>query len=218
MKIIQILLAILSVILPAQYGIASEPFGVYVAPRALLFIQEATAEAELPHKIWGPKKIYSAKMGGSLALGYDFRPMHNLPVRLEIEYSVFDHVSKQGKVRILRKPVELRAKLAVQTLLANAYVDIPTPIGLIPFFGGGMGVAFLKGDLKSPLAGAKATSSVLAGQVGVGCAYEFTPRISAEAGYRFLMMDNITDENPSISMNLRKNRMHQFLFGFRLTF
>lgn len=218
MKIIRILFSTLFIVYFVQPASANDICGLYIAPRALFAVQETTVQAKFIQKKWGPKKIYAAKMGGSLALGYDFQPQVDIPIRFELEYGTFDHVSKRGETRILRTPTEFRAKLAIQTLLANLYADFPVSSTLVPFVCGGIGTAFIKSNVESSFGVMKQHTTVLAGQLGAGCSFTLTPNISVEAGYRFLMMDNMDGKSTSVCMNYRKNRIHQLLLGCRLSF
>ena len=218
MAVIRILISLLLGVCFVPSAFANSICGLYIAPRALFVVQETTAQAKFLQKEWGPKKIYAAKLGGSFALGYDLRAQYDIPVRLELEYGAFEHVSKCGKARILRTPTEFKAKLAVQTLLSNLYVDFPVSSKLVPFISGGIGTAFIKSNTKTFYSATEQHKSVLAGQLGVGCSYMFTPRVALEAGCRFFMLDSIADKNTSIHINFCKNKIYQILLGFRLKF
>ena len=64
------------------------------------------------------------------------------------------------------------------------------------------------------------TDTVFAGQVGLGCSYAFTDNLSADIGYRFLMMDNgnVTGIVDGMNLKSKDNYVHQFMMGLRVTF
>lgn len=218
MKIIRVLISLLFVVYFVSAAYAKDRYKLYFAPRVLFSIHETQVRAEFLHRKWGPRKIYAAKPGGSLALGYDLRPCCDFPVRLELEYGALEHVSKCGRVRILQNSRKFRVRLGIQTLMANMYADLPFFTKLAPFFSGGIGAAFIKNDIVSSLGVIKKNTATLAGHIGFGCSYVLTPRVILEAGYRFLMIEDLHAENLSIKISGYKNRLHQVLLGLRVAF
>lgn len=126
----------------------------------------------------------------------------------------------------------LRTKVGVQTLFANVYWDITTWNNFTPYVGAGIGLAFVKteatysesatddtsGQSYSSSESANNTETVFAGQVGFGCSYAFTDNISADFGYRFLMMGDGETEKYGIKVESTDNYAHQFMLGVRVTF
>ena len=112
--------------------------------------------------------------------------------------------------------------MGFQTLLANVYWDITEWNGFTPYLGAGIGMAFLKTEGKISVmdfsASEKNTDTVFAGQVGLGCSYAFTENISADFGYRLLMMGDGDVEKYGLRLNSEENYAHQFMLGLRVTF
>ena len=135
----------------------------------------------------------------------------------------------------------LKTEVGVQTLLANVYWDITTWKDFTPYVSAGIGVAFVKtkvaytetwddrstnntpaGGLGSIAVSASDSKAVLAGQIGFGCSYAITDTISADLGYRFLMMGDcdvdIPYEGAKFKLETSKNYAHQIMLGLRVTF
>lgn len=144
MKLFSLLCTCVLIAASTLHASAENPSPAYIAPRLSLTLQHASSNAELMSRSWGPKTIYAAKPGGSLALGLDLQPHFDLPFRLEVEYGTWEHVSKTGKARIRRMPLTFRANFAMQTLLFNACWDIPLTERVIPYVGIGAGLAFVR--------------------------------------------------------------------------
>jgi opacity protein-like surface antigen len=77
------------------------------------------------------------------------------------------------------------------TVLANVWQDFETGTNLTPFFGGGVGVAFVDADYNSsvvPVSGvvlfSDGSPTAFAFQLGAGVRYDFTQRASFELSYR----------------------------------
>lgn len=111
-----------------------------------------------------------------------------------------------------------RANIGVQTLLMNAYVDMPNSSGFTPYIGAGAGMAFIDVEGRSMGMSASGHARVPAGQLGLGCSYAFSRKVSVDIGYRFVIMRNADASCDSIRLNLQKNYMHQAMLGLRVTF
>lgn len=209
--------------LPVQAK-AADLIGVYVAPKFVLNVQHSKGEFSYHGEGMGSGSKTGTRAGGALAIGYDFNPVLNVPVRAELEYGAYGRISKTAG----HGDHSLHAKVGLQTLLVNAYWDITTWNGFTPYVGAGMGMAFLKTEghvdhsrLVADLVGSNSdTDTVFAGQVGLGCSYAFTDNISADLGYRFLMMDNgsVTGIVDDMKLKSKDNYVHQFMLGLRVTF
>ena len=173
---------------------------------------------DLPAATWGPRRVFGARAGGALALGYDFAPKFDVPVRLELEYGASEHISKTASVKVFRRRVPFRAKIGVQTLLFNAYADIPNSSSFTPYIGAGAGVAFIGTEASGMGFAADRMDAVPAGQAGFGCAYAFNERVSVDVGYRFVLMGDTDALCDSVRLSLRRNYMHQAMLGLRVTF
>ncbi|WP_294489165.1 outer membrane beta-barrel protein [uncultured Mailhella sp.] len=210
-------------LLPVQAK-AADLVGVYIAPKFVLNVQHSKGELSYHGQGLGSDSKTGARAGGALAVGYDFNPVFSVPVRAELEYGAYGRISKtEGD-----GDHSFHAKVGLQTLLANAYWDITTWNGFTPYIGAGLGMAFLKTEghvnhtrLAADLLGSNSdTDTVFAGQVGLGCSYAFTDNLSADIGYRFLMMDNgnVTGIVDGMNLKSKDNYVHQFMMGLRVTF
>lgn len=218
MKLSSLFTACVMVLFLSTYASGASSSPVYLAPRLSLTIQHARADAEIMSREWGPKNIYAAKPGASLAVGMDLRPCFDIPLRFELEYGTWEHVSKTGKARIRRMPMTFRAKLATQTLLFNAYWDIPLFERITPYLGLGAGLAFVRTELTALDEHLHRSHTAAAGQVGAGITYRFTPRVSAELSYRFLMTGSSDLPADAIRLSLHRNYAHQIMLGLRFYF
>ena len=208
-------------LLPVQAK-AADLIGVYVAPKFVLNVQHSKGEFTYNGERLGSGSKTGTRAGGALAVGYDFDPTFSVPARVELEYGAYGRISKTSGDR------SLHAKVGLQTLLVNAYWDILDWNGFTPYVGAGLGMGFLKTEghadhsrFVADLVGSNSdTDTVFAGQVGLGCSYAFTENVSADLGYRFLMLDNGNVSGVIDGMNLKSkdNYVHQFMLGLRVTF
>ena len=223
------LLAAACLLLPVQAG-AADLMGVYVAPKFVLNIQHFKGVGyDLDgDRLPGSNSKDAARAGGGLAIGYDFNPVFSLPVRAELEYAAYGNASHHlGFVdRVVGDSLSAKHRVGFQTLLANVYWDITNFHGFTPYIGGGIGMAFLKTRVNYSYAGTgeyengsfSDTDTVFAGQVGLGCSYAFTDNISADLGYRFLMMGDGDADISGMSMKSKDLYAHQLTLGVRVTF
>ena len=215
-------------LLPVQAEAAQT--GVYVAPKFALNVQHFKGLGidvdgdEMP----GSDSKNAARAGGALAIGYDFSKRFDVPVRAEIEYGAYGNASQQLGFEDVVAGDSLSAKhtVGIQTLLANVYWDITEFHGFTPYVGAGIGMAFVKSEVdyayhstfEDETGSFSDTETVFAGQVGLGCSYAFNEYLSADLGYRFLMMDNAEAETAGITMKSKDLYAHQFMLGLRMTF
>ena len=192
--------------------------GVYIAPKFTVSVLHTRGSLDVAGSTWGPCRVFGVRSGGALALGYDFWRKFQIPFRMELEYGATESVSKTASVKVFRRRFPFRAKIGVQTLLMNAYVDIPNSSGFTPYIGAGAGMAFI--DVKGSSMGMSASghATVPAGQLGLGCSYAFSKNISVDMGYRFVVMRNTDASRDFIRLDLRRNYMHQAMVGLRVTF
>ena len=200
------------------YASANNSSGVYLAPRFTVSVLHTRGSLTLRTSTWGPRRVFGARAGGALALGYDFWRKCQVPFRLELEYGASESVSKASSVKVFRRRFPFRANIGVQTLLMNAYVDMPNSSGFTPYVGAGAGMAFIDVEGRSMGMSASGHATVPAGQLGLGCSYAFSRNVSVDIGYRFVIMRNTDASCDSIRLNLQKNYMHQAMLGLRITF
>ena len=220
MKKFLLSLAAAAVVLMPCSSQAEELTGLYIAPKFALNVQHTKTEVSVPEGTSSLGSKTGARAGGALALGYDFAPQFHIPVRAELEYGAYGDIST---TRHLPRGASLKTDVGIQTLLANVYWDITEWNGLTPYVGLGAGVAFLKteGRFSAPRTSPASwhdTDTVFAGQVGLGFSYAFTESVSADFGYRFLMLDEGNARKDPLTLRSKENRFHQVMLGLRVTF
>ncbi len=200
------------------YAADNSNYGVYLAPKFAVSVLHTRGTLDLTASTWGPRRVFGARAGGALALGYDFWRKCRVPFRLELEYGTSESVSKTASVKVFRMRFPFRANIGVQTLFMNAYVDMPNSSGFTPYIGAGAGMAFIDVEGRSMGMSASGHARVPAGQLGLGCSYAFNRNVSVDIGYRFVIMRNTDASCNSMRLNLQKNYMHQAMLGLRITF
>lgn len=187
--------------------------GFYVAPKFVAGFQSTDWELTGPG-VSSSKDSTRGIAGFSIAGGYDFSVMHALPLRAEVEYGYNSQVDKSleygdGESRL-------------QTLMVNGYWDITNIMDFTPYVGAGIGLVFSKtsgwATVGSQHYGASDTDVNLAGQVGIGCSYFFTPNFSADLGCRYLFTGDGDAGYGAYGLNADSLRMHQFSLGLRVSF
>ena len=175
------LAAVCALLLSLPCGAQAGDTGFYVAPKFVAGFQSTDWELSGPG-VSRSRDSTRGIAGFSIAGGYDFSLMHGLPLRAEVEYGYNSRVDKSldygdGESRL-------------QTLMFNGYWDITNIMDFTPYVGAGIGLTFANtrggASIGGDHYGASDTDVSLAGQVGVGCSYFFTPNISADWNELFL--------------------------------
>ena len=206
---------------------AADLTGLYIAPKFALNVQHSAfgISAEGDSASLGSET--EPRAGGALAIGYDFAPKFDVPVRAELEYGAYGNVSR---IKTAENNVSFKSTSTIQTLLANVYWDIAEWNGFTPYVGVGAGVAFVKTEGKFRLPADVAqrypelsapwrdTDTVFAGQAGLGVSYAFSESVSADLGYRFLATGDGSARRESVTLKAKDNYMHQVMLGLRVTF
>jgi len=214
---------------------AAEVHGVYIAPKFLLGIQDSGQLSRSGTRITGPginiemfDQHSQAVFGGALAVGYNFAPKCNIPIRAEIEYALRSNSgnSKDGNVLSLAN-WSTKHTLNISTLFLNAYFDINTGTAFTPYIGGGLGMAFNYTGVKfevSTAAGVPLANfsknrydTTFAWNVGAGISYAFTENVSADLGYRFISTGYREVELQGMKIG-SSPYIHEFYLGARFTF
>lgn len=137
----------------------------------------------------------------------------------------FTYVDTLGTRRTdLNAHPTLDGDLRIFTGFLNAVLDVKFGSAFEPFVGGGVGFANVRMNDVTGISNGRnfnltdGSDTVLAFQALVGFAYRFTPTIAAEAGYRFLTLND-----PSFSDNLGGSfdlgiESHQVWVGMRVDF
>ena len=120
-------------------------------------------------------------VGGGVFVGYDFYPMHQIPVRAEIEYAIRTNSTTSWDVKWDGASGDLKGQWNLQTLFLNAYWDFHNDSAFTPYVGAGIGMGFIESKYEPSVEfnGQSASDTfndmqtVLAWNVGAGVAYAF---------------------------------------------
>lgn len=143
---------------------------------------------------FSPSNHSQNTLGGAIALGYDFYPKGNMPIRAEIEYALRSAVNSDydGKGNLAGR-MNLKGEYTMHTLFANAYYDFHNSTDFTPYIGGGLGLAIIKSKYELELYTANGgsdsyneTATTLAYNLGCGFSYDFTDTITGDFAYRFV--------------------------------
>jgi len=208
----------------------AEVHGVYIAPKFLLGIQDS-GQVSSPrifndHGGRAYQQYGQAVFGGALAVGYNFAPKFNVPVRTEIEFALRSNSSntKDGSDGGVGWNTKQTTNLS--TLFFNAYFDINTGTPFTPYLGGGLGMAFNYFELKGKASDGVRYESIsrsrhnttFAWNVGTGVSYAFTEHVSADLGYRFISTGYREIKASGQKMYGSVPYIHEFYLGARVTF
>lgn len=216
---------------------ASNFSGVYVAPKfAINFVsmQEIILNVEtlgVVVPISSNSKLDDTLFSGSLAIGYDFNSKFNIPVRAELEYSLFSQFSSNVDFTFANILFTgINAEINMQTLLLNAYYDFHNSSKFTPYIGLGIGIAFVGADANDPMGTiGKNKQTNFAWNIGVGSSYAFTDKFSLDLAYRYAQFGKgetetlaipATSTSPSgeIWGSTDTISAHQVMLGVRYTF
>lgn len=136
---------------------------------------------------------YDRALRGELSLGYRRNTLDGLSA-----------TSPGGAVT-----TEVEGDVSTFTVLANAYYDIDLGLEVVPFVGGGVGLAAIVFELE----GADDADVVFAWQLGGGLAYELTANVAATVRYTYLATSDPEFEGIDTSYD-----SHNLLFGLRYRF
>ena len=141
----RILATLALVVALALPGLAqAEVNGVYFAPKFLMSIQDTgMMSRDLPGVTGSDIDSYSQfTLGGALAVGYDFYPQQQIPLRAEIEFALRGNSKTDWDVRTVDGPGSVKGLWNTSTLFLNLYYDIQTDTPFVPYIGAGAGLAF----------------------------------------------------------------------------
>jgi len=153
-----------------------------------------------------------------LAVGYDFMPAHDIPVRAEFEFA------HRGKKELFNKSEDnvddgagttadnlfMKGKYGAQTFFINGYFDFHNSSPVTPYVGLGLGLARVSAEVSagasnlvvSPdpavditLSGST-TKTNFAWNIGAGAAWKITDNMALDLGYRYADFGKV---NPDIN-------------------
>lgn len=183
-------------------------------------------------------------VGGGAFVGYDFYPMHQVPIRAEIEYAIrtnseTDWDLKGGYRNAISVPgvdtnANLKGQWNLQTLFLNAYWDFHNDTAFTPYIGGGVGLGFIQSkyevevNVTVPGVGSGSwsdsyneTNTVFAWNAGAGVAYAITDNLSADLAYRFVGLGYHENEKTVEGAKFKVGMApyaNEFSLGIRYTF
>ena len=253
-RIMGLMLLVAVLMVPTAGFAASDQLGIYVAPK---FVYGLTQMNNVKHNYtenypggvdfesYSVGDKHDNTFGGSLAIGYDFDKMFEVPVRAEIEYSIFSRAKAKQRFTeadtgLPNERMSRTQSFNIQTLFVNAYWDINTGTKFTPYVGAGIGAAFIKtkGNSKgyNDLEGSwdidfgSKTVTNFAWNVGAGLGYDITDHWTVDLGYRFVGLGSVKTgtyyepsgavpgTNDSVQMKSSDLRQHQVSLGVRYTF
>ncbi|MCL2763616.1 MAG: porin family protein, partial [Treponema sp.] len=224
MKSIMGLMAVAGMLMfPVKAIAADGQLGIYVAPKViygLTYMKDFKyRQSNNDNDNVGNK--WDSAFGGSLAAGYDFSKKLNIPLRGELEYTVFTKAEAEGE----KWGSRYEQSNNIQTLFANVYYDINTGTKFTPYVGAGMGAGFIRtkgyGDWGWATfdTGSKTVTN-FAWNVGLGLGYQITNNVTLDVGYRFADLGKVqtnwnTDYAYPCRMEIKRIYQHQFSMGAR---
>ena len=217
----RILATLALVVALALPGLAqAEVNGVYFAPKFLMSIQD-TGNISRPYSDMTDESYSQFTLGGALAVGYDFYPQQQIPLRAEIEFALRGNSEKSWDSEFGGSGVSTKGLWNTSTLFLNLYYDILTDSPFVPYIGAGAGLAFnyVEYTVHSDGFGGSASENFtnFAWNVGAGVAYNFNENFAVDLGYRFMMMgyNEVSSNGLKISNQPYNN---EFMLGLRFTF
>ena len=180
----------------------AQPQGLYFTPKIGYSHLKAKTNADGEVYVNGSRELYGVSDSNSkgqtvlgLAVGYDFKPVYDVPLRAEFEYAW------RGKKEMFNSALEVDAnvsgnekfKVGAQSFFVNAYFDIHNSSPVTPYIGAGLGLASVSADYQASLSdgtneggfGFNKTKTNFAWNIGAGAAWKISDMISLDLGYRY---------------------------------
>lgn len=194
-KVYSLLICFMFIFVMSFSALAAESSlqGFYVAPKAMLTIGSGNDFQVKDHFRYDAN---STRLGGALAVGYDFKKSYDMPFRIEAEYAL--RGTEDFKVNGTHVKV-----WSPQTAMVNVYYDIYTGTPFKPYIGAGTGLAWT-GNTRD---------TNWAWNVGAGIAYDFDENWAVDLGYRFLDFGKVHNRNYTGHVY-----NHEIMMGLRYTF
>lgn len=224
---------------------SAEQTGLYIAPKFIWGFASVDIKTTGTGGVVGLQTISDSVSykkteslpGGALAVGYDFSPMFQTPIRAELEFSFFKKIDIKHN--------DQKTDINLGALLVNGYFDIKTDTPFTPYIGVGLGLAGVKtkstvnmdilgNDIRVTLD--DKTKKNFAWMATVGASYEISETFALDLGYRFAgfgkgetktwsksQVVNVPGLGPltataNLSSKTKEIYMHQIILSARLTF
>lgn len=184
----RILMVFALIALLAVPALSQAAQGLYISPKLMLSVYNTGVTGKDHLRDYGIGQYGQSTFGGSIAVGYDFYPQNNFPLRAELEVALRTNASEdwsgsRGKVE---------ANWNTTTTFLNFYYDFHNETAFTPYVGAGIGMAFQYAgyDITDYSTGNKTTmddhNTSFAWNAGVGLAYAINENIAVDLGYRFV--------------------------------
>ncbi len=188
---------------------------------------------------WGMGDKTDAAFAAGLVLGYDLKTRLDFPLRLEADYTYRSRASVQGSSDVsftytvdgapLNESGHMTQsnKIDLQTLMVNAWFDIPTGVSFYPYVGGGIGLAFIRHKSTGTLATNEyeaftnsENETNFAWSLGAGMRWDFAERWAADLGYRYIDAGSskVTSPEEDILHSKIKVHTHDVMLTLSYTF
>lgn len=221
---------------------SAKPYGVYVGGHLGMSIENFSDRKfndQDSGMSWSPGGKTDTVFGGGVSVGYDFDPRLGIPVRLELDYTARSQGDAKSSSDIFEEGsgktfgATKKDKISLQTLMVNAWVDIPTGTAVTPYLGGGVGFGFVNCKTKLDFVdktdgtedGSESGSTDetnFAWSLGGGIAYDFTENWTVDLGYRYIDAGKASvsfkDEDGTWGKSKAKVQAHDIMLGVRYTF
>ena len=224
-KILLVLICTCVLTLSTLSTAQAETNGMYVAPKFLMTWQNNHADFDesADGQITGDN-IFNSQftVGGALAVGYDFFPQHNLPIRTEIEFALRGN---NDRSETFNYGTKFKSTINNSTLMLNLFYDFHNDSDFTPYITAGAGIAFIYAknvisNYQSYLSVNKNTTN-FAWNLGAGIAYNVNENVAIDLGYRYINMGTVESqvyykgEDIYIDNHLYN---HEVALGVRFTF
>ena len=231
------LTAVLAMVLGMAVTALAQPNGLYLAPK----IGYSHLKGKFTETFYGDEGVETENYNGSkgqlvlgLAVGYDFKPVFDVPLRTELEYAwrgkkelysffeedlgAFPGNNGFGKI-----------KVGAQSFFVNAFFDIYNPSPVTPYIGAGLGFARLASEFQFNdnegiySFGTSKSGTNFAWNIGAGAAWKVAENVALDLGYRYVDFGNVTSSSPIgpddeyITLKTKAST-HEVLLGLRYTF
>ena len=254
-KLLLTLVCACALTLGAVFAAQAETTGVYVAPKFMMMWQNNYSNfgmdasiAGMPGRFGENRDLENSQftLGGALAVGYDFYPRMNLPIRAEIEFAMRgNNEFSDDESHNLQTPYGsvtinqgFRVRYNASTLLTNFYWDFHNDSAFTPYVMAGAGLAFINAkyeyNINVPeMMGGRSSEgrsmnknfTNFAWALGAGCAYNINENFAVDLGYRYLNLGQVKTDTTARAAGFNVTgeaesfaNNHEIMLGLRYTF
>jgi len=204
------LMAVLALVLGTAGSASAQDTGAYIAPKAGFTYLMGEIEGDSEGK---------GQLLLGLAVGYDFMPNNDYPVRAELEYAWRD------KTKLLNESGSYNGinytgtgKVGAHSLFLNTYIDLHNETSVTPYIGAGLGAARVSVEADASINGVpsnlRESETNFAWNVGAGAACRVNDSVSLDLGYRYSDLGKVKVED--LLGAKVKATSHDVILGLRL--